>query len=1625
MARSAADKVSGTEDLESLDTYIQNTLSALYPPFEATAATVLWQLFSVAERLHGGDGLRCLTEFLIPAKRALQHLQQEACARYTGLIFVHEGWPLCVREKVVVQLASLRGVRLRPGDFYLQVTSGRKQSARLVLKCLSQLGRGSEEVTVPEAMYSCVFTGEFLEWLNGERTSVPLQNCLLTSGSAVFRTPWSSVTDPIFVPTFRTALPHCSCPGPEWPPPQSTSTALAPVSVVANTHPREATPSSSTAALPHCQRHPGGDQPSFQPSPGRAGWEGPRSPFGSSNGGLVGVGPSELGPREGPRRSLDATDKRDSPQSLTVGEDMGSPSSRRQLPRDPASVESKRWFRTSYMEALRNPMPLGSSSEESLGDEACSSQTMGARTTASPAPKETPSPWGDSMGIPSQEKCPGATRTTLPRRSRSWDRSLRSRRGDTRRSSHHSVACRLGGHSGGQAEGTRSARSGRSPHTGAQSPASVSEETACVFTMSLTRKRSRVLVSVGRSARRAGTVRGHAGSVSPDRAAARDAWSDGAQGLAGADADSSPYRGPDPGGAAGVPEPLCPEGGGQPPTTGDVSSQMPRQVLEVSRELLQSGLLTLPGTRDHQGRAVVQVCTRGRLWSSKHVSSAELTRLLLYFHGIPRKEVRELGLVVVVDAREGPAAPALFQALAGLQSTSPPIIHSIVLLVNKESEFRPDKDGTTQCEVVGSLKALHKLVDSSQLTADLDGSFPYSHSAWICFRRKLEPFTTNCKDAIVFLQNSVLSLNTPRTLSTAQEVTDLIGKHKAMMKCVLEDALLVALRLEGGAVLARLRTEQLGTSQDCRDAVEAASKLYNQVDEEAHRLVLASNRCLQELERLQGVKALQERQGQVDEWRQWSHERLELRGPEPGMECVQSCPQEAAELTMQSFPEASTAAVALGGPRVMRQQHPLELQTQLCFQEALSGVGPDPGTPPLDQRALEPELAPEAERRHRELSRAPPPDPDSRTGQQAQLLSGVPRRAPPCRQETEPLAPAMPSPQDSTPCSSEPIQTPTTHPRKQPLKKMMRKTRSFEMAQLDSGPRYGPWPGHTGVFIGGLEVTSTVASEKKPPPRPHAESPLVTRNWSLSSPSRTHPSEEDGRRRAGSSRRQHIMAEMVSTEREYVRSLGYVIDNYFPEMERTDLPQALRGKRSVVFGNLEKLYDFHGQRFLTELERCQPCPLAAGRGFLRHEEEFSMYALYSKNKPQSDALLCSHGNAFFKDKQQQLGDKMDLASYLLKPVQRMGKYLLLLQDLVREAGGCPAGEQELRELQAAADMVRFQLRHGNDLLAMDAVRGCDVSLKEQGPLRCQDEFIVCCGRRKHLRHVFLFEDLILFSKTRKVEGGYDTYTYKQSFKMAEIGMTENIGDSGLRFEIWFRRRRKSQDTYILQASSAEVKSAWTHVMGQILWRQALRNRELRMQEMVSLGIGDKPFMDIQPSHAAISDRAVKKGAELRTRASVVVPLCDHAAPFKRPHSTISDSSTSSSGSQSSLALGPLSPKSSASPALLSSTHCPWPTDLHACFQEEEELEQEPGSLPSLLTEGTSSGDNGLGLPKLFSEEGPRRGAQVPTLSQHTTMSAGESPDTALHVHTDVSSPTEGWGDQGKGPPKRKPLVSLG
>ncbi|KAG7481800.1 rho guanine nucleotide exchange factor 40-like [Solea senegalensis] len=538
-------------------------------------------------------------------------------------------------------------------------------------------------------------------------------------------------------------------------------------------------------------------------------------------------------------------------------------------------------------------------------------------------------------------------------------------------------------------------------------------------------------------------------------------------------------------------------------------------------------------------------------------------------------------------------------------------------------------------------------------------------------------------------------------------------------------------------------------------------------------------------------------------------------------------------------------------------------------------------------------------------------------------------------------------------------------------RQQLRKTQSFDGPPPET-PRYDPCSralseplrrGNTGVFIRGLEVSGTEAADLTLCPR------MATHSWAAPVGHGTPTADP----RPKGSKLRHMVEEMVTTEREYVRSLRYIIHHYFPEMERVDLPQDLRGKRSVVFGNLEKLLDFHSQFFLRELESCWRHPLRVSHCFLRHQQQFALYALYSKNKPKSDALLLNHGN-FFRWKQLQLGDKMDLLSYLLKPIQRMSKYALLLDDIIKEVG--VTQEAELNALQAATNLVKFQLRHGNDLLAMDAIRDCDVNLKEQGQLIRQDEFTVWSGRRKCQRHVFLFEELVLFSKHKKMEGGLDVFIYKHSFKSADVGLTESSGDSGLRFEIWFRRRTSKNQTFILQSTSLDIKHAWTSDITRILWTQATRNKEMRMKEMVSMGVGSKPFLDIQPSDAAISDRAVdyimkSRGDVIvfrathklththsvmmmmmicpgaRTRASIAVSVLD-VNTFKRGLVTSDPRSTGPSSSSSSL-LGSLN-LHMFSQSLSSAADSSFIT---SCVEEDEQ-ELETSSQPSMTTESSGS-----------------------------------------------------------------------
>lgn len=106
---------------------------------------------------------------------------------------------MCLHEKVVVHLAPLNPLLLRPGDFYLQAEPCEEHSARITVKHLSHDLRTVEETPVPEAAYALLFTNEWLEEINGDRARTPLHTCLVATENGIAPLPWSKIATPEFI----------------------------------------------------------------------------------------------------------------------------------------------------------------------------------------------------------------------------------------------------------------------------------------------------------------------------------------------------------------------------------------------------------------------------------------------------------------------------------------------------------------------------------------------------------------------------------------------------------------------------------------------------------------------------------------------------------------------------------------------------------------------------------------------------------------------------------------------------------------------------------------------------------------------------------------------------------------------------------------------------------------------------------------------------------------------------------------------------------------------------------------------------------------------------------------------------------------------------------------------------------------------------------------------------------------------------------------------------------------------------------------------------------------------------------------------------------------------------------
>ncbi|TDH10737.1 hypothetical protein EPR50_G00078570 [Perca flavescens] len=1696
------------QNFESLESSIQNLLSVLYPPFEATAPTLLSQLFHIIDSRYHGDALRCLLDFLVPAKHILDTVQQAACAQYSDVLFLCEGWPLCLHDQVVVHLAPVNPLLLQPGDFYLQVASFCDQSARIVVCSLLEeeglLVKVVEETPIPETSYPCIFSRDWLEEINQGRHGTPLSQCLLATEQGVcvrtvqfsekpctpcmrrrqhgkafraqelrcrYRDSYqAAIQNPVTfgkekesvnmlavveehdrLPGAETGDPWCHVQG-MWfdsgmqhQSPSSVSGAICKESGEKNTVPYWKTGDTNIAP---CMDYRGNNV----------------------------LKSGALPEQTAERNTLPFREPRDAHPAKTCG-----------------NLHKVNGTNIAAGTRINNNRALSSSNDQS---DVISAKHRGL---------QFPSTEISSMTLKPRERLQSRTNSTGA--SPNFPKSLSAPQ--NRRESMSDGRCS-------------------------------SLSTAVVDTS----EKCALVIVEGQNVRRRENTGSCAeipqlhvvkcknstafGLVSPKINRRKMVIPDAAQPGTTFITSKNGHQTKNP--LQKDPPPTTEtEKISQPASTRPRPDHLPLGSPDPRAHPLYLGVASRTGGRDRTGRAIVELYGHHQGWRSA-VTSQELFQMLLYFRTITRREIREAGMTLIFDSRKTNPQPQLYKALMTLQEQTPQAVNSFVLLVDKESSLRPERCPGIQTEVVTSMKALFKLAEVSQLSARLDGTLSHSHCDWIELHQKLFPFVSGLHEASSLLLRAISELEKPQRTDTVQTVQQCMMDQRTLMRNVLEDSRLVSLQREGGAILARLRKEsdlRYPHCEDLSDAVDSVSSLYNHVEEQAHILVQRSNMSLEHLEYL-----LQHREVEGHFMQDRRHhamtlvseaERLQQIGlsyPETeafgtligtfksgledflcraeacgrelqimvnvcdfceqatvlASECIEYLDQTQSRIHTMQDHDKTTTPVNHTNTQPMQHQnqdsgpsaaslYPFDVHAPHApnvllssndtsilqnFQDRFLQFSPErfqevkaqaialQGSRGMQvwnvawlrcqeaRQQLQERMQDVEEVYHQQLDSTSCCEPHyvdvvstnvqtTSPGGQSLVVQSTPGPLHPQWEgivsRTVDLGKRRPilgsndtnsttvaccniKPEDHSDAETSQGSKVTPQSPHRSARRTERETRRRQTSRARSerdaaalsqshtvGCQWFSWGRGLGVRSVSQDSCTTglaTAGSFTPPEqqvRPpsscshhgqpscrilqEAQKFQISRHGSFCSEDSCmsdrgavggngilcckHSSLPIGRYEgafclagpqesaSNALRLQRVLEELVLTEREYVRSLGYILTHYLPLLDRPDIPQDLRGKRGVIFGNLEKLYDFHSHYFLPELEACQREPAMVARCFLRHSDSFGLYALYSKNKPLSDALILHRRHDIFKKKQQELGDMMDLSSYLLRPIQRISKYSLLLQDMLALAGSytpkdmiqetllassvCAQSvcgpssfvpdltsserERERTEIQAAADLVRFQMRHGNDLLTMDAIQECDVNLKEQGQLIRQDEFTVFFKKKKCVRRIFLFEDLILFSKTKRTDIGNDVYVYKQSFKTSDIGMTHNSSVSSLCFEIWFRRRKR-EDTYTLKASSMELKKAWTTDLEKILWDQAAHSRELRMQERVFMGMGRKPFMDIQPSDAAICDRAVNCALPGR----IPVACCSHRSlDYPRPHSIGSGSTASTTLSQSSSSSG--------------------------------------------------------------------------------------------------------------------------
>ncbi|XP_064621226.1 uncharacterized protein LOC135484064 isoform X2 [Lineus longissimus] len=302
-----------------------------------------------------------------------------------------------------------------------------------------------------------------------------------------------------------------------------------------------------------------------------------------------------------------------------------------------------------------------------------------------------------------------------------------------------------------------------------------------------------------------------------------------------------------------------------------------------------------------------------------------------------------------------------------------------------------------------------------------------------------------------------------------------------------------------------------------------------------------------------------------------------------------------------------------------------------------------------------------------------------------------------------------------------------------------------------------------------------------------------------------------------------VVNEILITERTYVKDLEEIIEGYLDYIiHNPELP--LTSKQvSELFGNIEDIHSFNST-LLEKLENCDMSPALIAQCFVDHNEGFSIYTNYCTNYPSCMSTLttCMGEKEIadaFRERQRALQHALPLGSYLLKPVQRILKYHLLLQSMLNNSD---ENSPDYATIKDAFDSMTGMAQHINEMKRRheDAVRIQEIQsilyqwqgedLTTYGELLLEDSFKMH-GAKGH-RHLFLFEKAMLITKRK--EDGTQSLICKDCIKCSNLMLIESIPKEPLSFHVIPFDNPRLQ--YTMQAKDLDHKRKWCHEIKRLI-----------------------------------------------------------------------------------------------------------------------------------------------------------------------------------------------------------------